>query len=48
MIDMRSEERDIKMKQNNVLRQIVLYAKNISQSDIVLEILLLSHNLHSS
>jgi hypothetical protein len=44
----RSEKRDIKKKQKNVLRQIVLYAENISRSELVLEILLLSHNLHSS
>jgi hypothetical protein len=48
VINTRSEKRDIKKKQKNVLRQIVLYAENISRSDIVLEILLLSYNLHSS
>ena len=44
VIDTRSEKRDIKKKQKNVLRQIVLYAENINRSDIVLEILLLSHS----
>jgi hypothetical protein len=35
MVDTRSEKRDIKKKQKNVLRQIVLYAENISRSDSI-------------
>jgi hypothetical protein len=45
VIDTRSEKWGIK-KQESVLRRIVLYAKNISRSDIVLEALSLIHNIH--
>ena len=48
VIDKRSEKRDIKTKQKNVLCQIVLYAENVNWSDMIVELLLLCHDLHSS